>query len=110
MGLFIWNYGSRAGPLNETEMLAGLEIIYIGSFQKRSIPPHRGNRKLTPLPPSDVLLIHLLFQNHPQRYEKLVSYYQKQFFLPSGQQKFPPWGEYGCFLERPIALNGPFAL
>ena len=27
----------------------------IGSFQKTSIPPHGGNWKLTPLPPSDVL-------------------------------------------------------
>jgi hypothetical protein len=34
-------------------------LYYIGSFQKTSIPPHGGNRKLTPLPPSDVL-IHLL--------------------------------------------------
>jgi hypothetical protein len=34
-----------------------------------------------------------------------ISYYQKQFFLPSpsGRQKFPLWGECGSFLERPSA-------
>ncbi len=35
-------------------------MIENGSFQKTSIPPQGGNRKLTPLPPSDVLIRLLL--------------------------------------------------
>ncbi len=61
-----------------------------GYSRKHPYHPHGGNRKLTPLPPSDVL-IHLLLS------ETIFS------LLPSGQQKFPLWGEYGSFLERPNA-------
>jgi hypothetical protein len=60
----------------------------MGHSRKHPYHPHGGTRKLTPLPPSDVL-IHLLLS--------------ETIFLPSpsGRQKFPPWGEYGSFLERP---------
>ena len=59
-----------------------------GHSRKHPYHPHRGNWKLTPLPPSDVL-IHLLLS------ETILSP------LPSGRQKFPLWGECGFFLERP---------
>jgi hypothetical protein len=66
---------------------AGTTFMCIGLFQKTSIAHPR--RKLTLLPPSDVL-IHLLLSG--------------TIFLPSpsGRQKFPPWGEYRSFLEQPI--------
>ena len=51
--------------------------------------PHGGNRKLTPLPPSDDL-IHLLLS------ETIFSP------LPLQMAEIPSVGEYGSFLERPI--------
>ena len=60
----------------------------MGHSREHPYHPHGGNRKLTPLPPSDVL-IHLLLS------ETIFSP------LPLRRQKFPLWGEYGSFLERP---------
>jgi hypothetical protein len=62
----------------------------MGHSRKHPYHPHGGNWKLTPLPPSDVL-IHLLLS------ETILS----PLPPPSGRQKFPPWGECGSFLERP---------
>ena len=71
--------------------------IYAKSVHERSVHhsrkhpyhPHGGNWKLTPLPPLDVLIHFTIIRNN------FVSP------SPSGQQKFPPWGECGSFLERP---------
>ena len=61
----------------------------MGHFRKHPYHPYRGNWKLTPLPPSDVL-IHLLLS------ETIFSP------LPPDGRK---WGECGSFLERPIPCN-----
>ena len=66
----------------------------MGHSTKHPYHPHGGNWKLTPLPPSDVL-IHLL-----------LSFRNNFFPSPSGRQKFPMWGKCGSFLERP----NPFLL
>jgi hypothetical protein len=59
----------------------------LGHSRKHPYHPHAGNRKLNPLTPSDVL-IHLLLS--------------ETIFSPLPLQKFPLWGEYGSFLDRPI--------
>ena len=61
----------------------------LGHSRKHPYHPHGGNRKLTPLPPSDVL-IHLLLS------ETIYSP------LPLQTAEIPSVGEYGSFLERPI--------
>ena len=60
----------------------------LGHPRKHPYHPQGGNSKLTPYPFSDVL-IHLLLS--------------ETIFSPL--QKFPPWGEYGSFLERPIVIT-----
>ena len=61
----------------------------LGHSRKHPYHPHGGNRKLTPLPPSDDL-IHLLLS------ETIFSP------LPLQTAEIPSVGEYGSFLERPI--------
>ena len=60
----------------------------MGHSRKHPYHPHGGNRKLTSLPPSDVL-IHLLLSETWGEYGS---------FLERG-------GEYGSFLEQPNAIS-----
>jgi hypothetical protein len=58
----------------------------ICSFQKTSIPPPQ--RKLEVNPPT------------PFGCPNTFTIIRNNFFSPSGRQKFPPWGEYGCMLDH----------
>ena len=84
MHVFLWQVANRHRHcLN----------IWNGSFQKTSIPPPW--RKLEVNPPT-------LF-----KYPTTLTIIRNKFFSPpppSRQQKFPPWGQGGSFLEQPNLL------
>jgi hypothetical protein len=64
--------------------------VRIGSFQKASIPPPQRKLEVNPPTPFGCPNTFTIIRNN------FVSP------SPSGQQKFPPWGECGSFLERPL--------
>ena len=74
----------------ETVCKSMMSVYFIGSFQKTSIPPPRRKLEVNPPTPFGCSNTFTIMRNN------FVSP------SPSGQQKFPPWGECGSFLERPI--------